>query len=81
MSFQTQINGQNYNAPLTIVALEALDILYRSGGAFSENDLIPFIHSSQRDVLDPFDVSVLITNNSGNDEDVTMFAVGVQHQG
>lgn len=81
MNFQTQINGKNYNPVVTITAAEALDVIYRSGGASSENDLIPFVPANQRTQLDPFDITVLITNNDEADASVTMFAVGIQHQG
>lgn len=81
MTFQTRINGNNYNTLKTVTALAACDVIYRSGGAATENDLIPYVSAADRLVFDPFDVSVLITNNAGSAETVTMFAVGVQHQG
>lgn len=81
MDFQAQINGENYNPVVTITAAEALDVIYRSGGASSENDLIPYIPANQRTTLDPFDITILVTNNGGAAESVTMFAVGIQHQG
>lgn len=83
MTFQTRINGNAYNAAVTVTARAAADVVYRSGGAVSENDLIPFLPHPNRvptATADPFTIDVLITNNSGADAQVTMFAVAILHQ-
>jgi hypothetical protein len=83
MNFQVKINGADYNtvAPVTIVATNAADVVYRSGGAFAENDIIPNIPASLRDEVDPFDFTVVCSNTGGVAETVTIVACGIHHQG
>jgi len=76
LSFQVQINAVNYNAATTVVAAVAADVIYRSGGASTENDLIPLRPSGRALTLDPFTFSVLITNADVADAVVTLYAVG-----
>jgi len=78
MTFQVRINRNNYNAATNVVGAPAADVVYRSGGAVSEDDMIPFVPpQAQLDLsLDPFDFDVLITNNDATAADITMYAVG-----
>lgn len=81
MSFQVQINRQNYNAPVAIAAVAA-ETIYRSGGANNEDDLIPLQPAAKITLgsVDPFEFSVLITNAAGTTDAVTIYAVALVHQ-
>lgn len=80
MTFQPQINETNYGSSTAVLAQPAADVVYRSGGANFENDLIPFVSRSMPSI-DPFNFSVLITNADATAADVTIFANGLHHQG
>lgn len=81
VTFQARINGAAYNPSVTIVGARAADVVYRSGGAATENDMIPFIPFNQIDSLDPFDFTIDITNNDVTSVDITMMAVAIHHTG
>jgi hypothetical protein len=82
MNFQVKVNGADYNtvAPVTITSDIASDVIYRSGGAFAENDLIPYIPAGIKDEVDSFDFTVVCTNAGGVAETVTIIACGIHHQ-
>ena len=86
MTFQPQMNGANYGAATAVAAAVAADVVYRSGGATAENDLIPVPTRAQLrgegggTVLDPLTFTVAITNDDGvNEGIVTIYAIGVIH--
>lgn len=81
MTFQARINGLTYNPAVNIAAAAAADVIYRSGGGVSENDMIPYVEPRNIDTLDPFVVDVLMTNADATAALVTIFAVGCTHQG
>lgn len=81
-SFQVQINGTNYGAPVAVAGAPAADVIYRSGGAATEDDLIPYVSpaAAAEAGVDPFEVSVVITNNDAAAAvRVTVHAVGLTH--
>lgn len=77
LSFQPQINGQNYAdaVPMTGSIISAL--IFGSGGALKDNNLFPFRPPPYAASLDPFDLSVLITNGDADPADVTLYAIGL----
>ncbi len=83
VSFQPQINGNSFGAPTPLVGVVAADLIYTSGGAATENALIPYVHPRLRKLQtsDPFVISVLITNAGASPIQVTMMALGVEHNG
>ena len=77
-SCQLSINGQNYNPAVPVVARAAADVLYSSGGATSENNLLPYVSlGDAARSIDPFEVAVAITNNDAVDITVSLSAIGV----
>lgn len=82
MTFQVQVNGVNYNTAVNVTAAVAADVVYRSGGASADDDILPVVHARQVAAgIDPFVLSVLVSNAGGAPESVTLMAVGLQHQG
>jgi hypothetical protein len=82
MTFQPQINGENFGSASSVVGAKAADVIYASGGAAAEDLMVPFVHPDKvpRD-LDRFVFSVKITNNDATTASVTMLAAAVAHQG
>lgn len=81
LSLQVQVNGQAYNPPIVIVGVRAADVIYRSGGAVAENDMIPYVPAGRTPAVDPFVFDVVLTNADAVEVAITMFAIGVYHQG
>lgn len=79
MSFQPKINGANYGAAVTVVGAVAAKIVLSSGGATSENNLIPYTRPDIGSTADPFTMTVVVSNAGANDEDITLMAVALQH--
>lgn len=81
MTFQPQINGQNYGSSSTVSSAVAAKVIFSSGGAASENNLLPFTPPNAvaqlSANLDPFAFSVLVTNNGSVPEIVTLYAVAL----
>lgn len=77
LSFQVQINRRNFNSAVTVVGAVAADVIFQSGGAATENDLIPFRPAARRDALDDFEFSVLATNADAAAVEVTFYATGL----
>lgn len=82
LSFQNQINGVNLGAAVTVVGAKAAKVIFSSGGAAAEDNMIPWVDPTKTpDVFDRFVFSVLITNADAAPAVVTVLAVGIQHQG
>lgn len=77
-SFELLINGVAYNPAVAIAGRQAADPLYSSGGATSENDMIPYVSlAAAANGIDPFDIDVRSTNNdAAATMDVTIHALG-----
>lgn len=84
LTFQPQINGVNFNTPTVVAGAQAADIVYASGGAATEDAIIPATFKpsgSNAENLDPFVFSILITNQDTNDIPISMYTVAVVHTG
>ena len=74
LTFQPQINNANFGSSVAIVGAVAKTVVYSSGGASAENNLLPFRPATSL-TIDPFTFSVLITNADASPATVTLYAV------
>lgn len=73
MTFQPQLNGEDFGSSTNVLAAVASDVVYAGG---VDEDVLPEDAGSA--TVDPFVFSVLVTNSSGGPtEDVTLYAVGL----
>lgn len=80
VTFQPRVNDVVYGAATHVVAASVGEVIYRSGGATTENDIIPYIppHDTTTSRL-TFDV--LVTNAGGAAVTVSLIAAAIAHQG
>jgi hypothetical protein len=72
LTFQPQINGQDFGGSTAIVGAVALDVVYAGG---SDKNVIP--GSGANSPADPFNFTVLITNADASDALITIYAIGM----
>lgn len=83
VDFQPRVNGSDYGSAVSVAAAPAADVVYRSGGAAAEDDIIPYVSPSDEAAgVDPFVFSIRVTNNTpASSVDVTLHFAGIWHQG
>ena len=89
-TLQPRVNAQAQGAATVIAAAVAHDVVYRSGGASAEDDILPFVSPTDLapgatgaapKLLDSFTFDILITNNGGTAASITLLAVACEHVG
>ena len=83
-TWQLQVNGQDYRSGVAITGVVAAHVIYNSGGGTSGADDVLFPFRNPRVPaadLGPFEVTIEVTSSHGSDQEATVWAVAIQHQG
>lgn len=74
LSFQPQVNGNNFGSAVAVTGTAAFHVVYASGGTNNDRQ-IPFKPPALGvGELDPFDFTVLITNADASPAIITIYA-------